>query len=215
MARPYHHGDPRNALIQAGAELLARNGVAGLTLRRAARRAGVSHSAPYNHFPDKQALVAAVSTHGLEVVRERIAAARRREGHPLGQLVEVAWEVVRFGLEQPDLYQVTFGNAVGREQIYPAYVEAAHRGFDELVELVRGGQAAGVLAPGPADVVATGLWSLVHGLISLLSNGQIPGRLLERTAPRELLLDILGAQLRAPAAARPRPRERRPPSRRG
>ena len=53
-------------------------------------------------------------------------------------------------------------------------------------------------------VAATGLWSLVHGLISLLNNGQIPGRLLERTPPRELLLEILGAQLRSPPPVGPR-----------
>jgi AcrR family transcriptional regulator len=208
MPTRYHHGDLRNALIQAGTELLARDGIAGLSLRKAAKRAGVSHSAPYNHFPDKQALVAAISTHGLQVVRERMAAARKRGRDPYRQLVEAAWEIVRFGLEQPDLYQVTFGNAVEREEDYPAYVEEAHRGFDELVELVASCQAAGVIAPGPADVAATGLWSLVHGLVSLLRNRQLPRRLLERTPPRELLLQILRAQPRTAAAAKRGPGSR-------
>jgi AcrR family transcriptional regulator len=202
MPKPYHHGDLKNALIQAGAELLARKGIAGLSLRKAARRAGVSHSAPYAHFPDKQALVAAISTDGLRVVRERIAAAvRRHQGDPFRQLLEAAWETVRFGLEQPDLYRVTFSNAIEREKDHPAYLGMAHHGFEDLVRLVESCQAVGVLAPGPADVAATGLWSLVHGFTSLLGNGQIPHRLLERTPPRELLLQVVRAHLHAPAAA--------------
>jgi AcrR family transcriptional regulator len=200
MRKQYHHGDLKNALISAGAELFAQEGVGGLTLRKAARRAGVSHSAPYAHFADKQALVAAISTEGLRIVRERIEeAARRHEGDPLQQLVEAAWETVQFGLEQPDLYRVTFSNAIEREHDYDAYVDMAQRSFDALVRLVESCQSAGVLDPGPPELVAVGLWSLVHGFISLLSNRQIPHRLLDRTTTRRLLLGVLASHLRTPA----------------
>jgi AcrR family transcriptional regulator len=209
MRRQYHHGDLKNALIRAGAELLAQEGVGGLTLRKAARRAGVSHSAPYAHFADKQALVAAISTEGLRVVRDRIEeAARRHEGDPLEQLVEAASETVRFGLEQPDLYRVTFTGAIEQEHDYPAYVEMAQRSFEALVRLVESAQSAGVLDPGPAELVAVGLWSLVHGLISLLTSRQIPHRLLERTPVRELLLGVLASHLRS---ASPRGHRERTP----
>jgi AcrR family transcriptional regulator len=211
MAKPYHHGDLKNALIQAGAELLAREGTAGLTLRKAARRAGVSHSAPYAHFADKQALLAAISTDALGLVLERIAAvSRRHRGDPLRQLQEAAWETVRFGLEQPDRYRVAFSNALEHQAEYPAYVEAAHRGFEDLVQLVRSGQAAGVVPPGPAEIAAVRLWSQVHGLVSLLHSRQIPGRVLARTSPRRLLVRILRAQL---SAGRRRPARSRAPLR--
>ncbi|HWZ19753.1 MAG TPA: helix-turn-helix domain-containing protein, partial [Ktedonobacteraceae bacterium] len=62
--KPYHHGDLRNALIQAGLEILAEGGAQELDLRKVARRAGVSHAAPYRHFADKQALVAAINEEG-------------------------------------------------------------------------------------------------------------------------------------------------------
>ena len=213
MRSQYHHGDLKNALIRAGAELLASEGLAGLTLRKAARRAGVTHSAPYAHFADKQALVAAISTEGLRLLRERIdAATGRHPGDPLRQLVEAAWETVQFGLEQPDLYRVTFSNAIERESDYPAYVELAHGGFEALVRMVEACQAAGVLDPGPADLVAVGLWSLVHGLVSLLGNRQIPHQLLEQHPVRQLLLGILASHLRTPAltASRRSPRRAAP-----
>jgi len=64
--KTYHHGDLKNALIRAGIDILAREGVGGLSLRKVARNAGVSHTAPYAHFADKQALIAAISTNGHE-----------------------------------------------------------------------------------------------------------------------------------------------------
>jgi AcrR family transcriptional regulator len=215
----YHHGDLKNALIRAGAEILASEGAGGLTLRKAAQRAGVSHSAPYAHFEDKQALVAAISTEGLRVLRARIAeAGLADQGDPLRRLAGAAWETVRFALEQPDHYRVTFSNVIEQESDYPDYVETAHGSFDALVELVRDCQASGVIAPGVAEVAAIELWSLVHGLATLLINRQLPRRVLGRTSPQALLLHALASHLRVPALAEleldPKPRRAaRPPAR--
>jgi AcrR family transcriptional regulator len=203
MPKPYHHGDLKNALIRAGAELLASEGAGGLTLRKVARRAGVSASAPYAHFADKQALVAAVSTEGLRLLRERVEAAHRRHrADPLRGLVEAAWETVQFGLEHPDHYRVIFANVLEREEDDPAYVEMAHGSFDALVRLVKACQAEGVLARGPADLAAVGIWSLVHGLVSLLINRQLPQRLRERTPARRLVLHVLASHLRTSTVTR-------------
>src|SRR6516225_5158968 len=70
--KPYHHGDLRNALIQAGLELLAEGGAQELDLRKVARRAGVSHAAPYRHFADRQALIAAITEEGFRWLAEQI-----------------------------------------------------------------------------------------------------------------------------------------------
>src|SRR5262245_57255125 len=74
-SKRYHHGDLRNALIQAGKTLLAEEGVAGLELRKVARAAGVSHAAPYRHFADKQALLAAIAEDGFYQLTEGMDAA--------------------------------------------------------------------------------------------------------------------------------------------
>src|SRR5258707_12130069 len=70
--KPYHHGDLRHALIQAGLEMLAEGGAAALDLRKGARKAGGSHAAPYRHFADKQALVAAINEKGFRRIAERV-----------------------------------------------------------------------------------------------------------------------------------------------
>src|SRR5579871_5249220 len=70
--KPYHHGDLRHALIQAGLEMLSEGGAAALDLRKVARKAGVSHAAPYRHFADKQALVAAINEEGFRQLAERV-----------------------------------------------------------------------------------------------------------------------------------------------
>src|SRR5260370_9776352 len=75
--KPYHHGDLRNALIQAGLELLSEGGGTALDLRKVAHRAGVSHAAPYRHFADKQALIAAINEEGFHRLPERIQTALR------------------------------------------------------------------------------------------------------------------------------------------
>ena len=74
----YHHGDLKNALIKAGIEILSKEGVSGLSLRKAARQAGVSHAAPYAHFADKQTLIAAIASDGHSKINERLEAALAR-----------------------------------------------------------------------------------------------------------------------------------------
>jgi AcrR family transcriptional regulator len=208
--KQYHHGDLKNALIRAGIHILATEGMGGLTLRKAAQRAGVSHSAPYAHFPDKESLVAAISAEGIRELWDRIAEATERyQDDPVRRLAETAWQTVRFGLDHPDHYRITFSKVIENEAQFPAYLELAHSRFAKLVELVRDCQAAGALEQGPAEQVAVELWSLVHGLILLLLNRQIPRAVLTRTSPRALLSHALASRLglRAlPALSLPRPR---------
>src|SRR5512147_1727830 len=71
--KAYHHGDLKNALIEAGADILSKDGVSGLSLRKVALKAGVSHTAPYAHFADKQALIAAISTDGYRRLYEALS----------------------------------------------------------------------------------------------------------------------------------------------
>jgi AcrR family transcriptional regulator len=188
----YHHGDLKNALIQAGVEILAADGIGGLSLRKVAQKAGVSHTAPYAHFTDKQALIAAISTEGHRKVHTRITQAMgEHPDDPLRQLVETAWATVTFATEEPAWYRVTFSGAVEHERDYPALVESTARNYGLVRGLTVHCQAAGILQAGDPDLVTVGVWSLVHGFISLILEGQVSHAVLERFTRREMLISAL------------------------
>jgi AcrR family transcriptional regulator len=190
--KTYHHGDLKNALIQAGIDILTKEGVSGLSLRKVARKAGVSHAAPYAHFADKQALIAAISTDGHEKIYKKIVEILKQYPHdPLRQLVETAWAYAAFGFEEPDHFRITFSGVVERERDYPALVEIASQNFALVRALVMRCQAAGILNPGEPDLVAVGVWGLVHGFVSLVQQGQVSHSVLERYSLREMLIFTL------------------------
>src|SRR5512143_826232 len=110
MARKtYHHGDLKNALIKAGIQILSKEGIEGLSLRKVAQRAGVSHNAPYSHFPDKQSLIAAISTEGFnQLYHELDAVVSAYSNDPKQQLQEGAWAYVQFAIKNTDTFKIMF-----------------------------------------------------------------------------------------------------------
>jgi AcrR family transcriptional regulator len=190
--KKYHHGDLKNALILAGIDILSKEGLAGLSLRKVAKKAGVSHAAPYAHFADKQALIAAISTEGYRRLYEQLSATielNKVNSHQ--QLVEVGWTYIQFAIKDPEHFKTMFSGIIEQEKDYPEFRKMAQKNFGLLVMLVKDCQEAGLLAQGPADMVAVSLWSLVHGFILLLLEGQISHTLLDRMSVRTLLILLL------------------------
>jgi AcrR family transcriptional regulator len=186
--KTYHHGDLKNALIKAGVEILAKDGVSGLSLRKVAGRAGVSHAAPYSHFADKQALIAAISTEGFRQLHERVSGvAEEYKTKPSMQLVEVAWTYVQFAMNDRDRFKVMFSGVLEKEKEYPEFVAESQRNFQLVKMIVEANQAAGVLRSGPSDLMALSAWGIIHGFIMLLLEGQIPHTILEQKSLRELV----------------------------
>ena len=191
--KKYHHGDLKNALIKAGIEILAKEGVQGLSLRKVALKAGVSHTAPYSHFTDKQSLIAAISTEGLRIICEHTEdVIRRYRGKPVRQLIEAGWAYIQFALSDSAHFKVTLSSVLEREKDYSEYVELSSKCFSQLVCIVENCQAAGLLRPGPPDVEAINVWSIVHGFVSLYLEGQFYHTILERFTVRDLMISSLG-----------------------
>jgi AcrR family transcriptional regulator len=190
--KSYHHGDLKNALIKAGADILSREGVSALSLRKVAHKAGVSHAAPYAHFADKQALIAAISTEGYKKLYEEIAhVAGQYQADPLRRFVEASWAYVQFALDEPDQFKVTLSGMIEKEQDYPAFVETARQTFSLVVDIVAQCQQAGILRSGPADLVAVSAWSLIHGFVTLLLENQVSHTVLDRYSVREMFIFTL------------------------
>jgi AcrR family transcriptional regulator len=166
---PYHHGDLRRALIDTALRMVTKEGAWNFTLREVARRAGVSHAAPYNHFEDKLALLAEVAALGFQALRRRMETAARRQPRSSRQaLTGIAIGYIRFGIEHPAHYRLMFGPDLAERGHQPTLDEAADATFAVLTSTLERGQAAGEVRRGSVPDQAVASWSLVHGLTTLL-----------------------------------------------
>jgi len=129
---PYHHGDLRRALIDTALAMVTEEGASSFTLREVARRAGVSHAAPYNHFADKAALLAEVAALGFQALRRELAATGHRPRSSRQALLAISTAYVRFGVEHPAHYGLMFGPELGERDRYPVLQQASDATFAEL-----------------------------------------------------------------------------------
>ncbi|HEX6971096.1 MAG TPA: TetR/AcrR family transcriptional regulator, partial [Limnochordia bacterium] len=168
--RPYHHGDLRRALLDAAVTTIAEEGLAAISLRRLARRVGVSHAAPAHHFGDKAGLLTAIAADGYR----RLAETLRDVYDQTGSVLEVGVAYVRFALENRPYFEVMF-----RPELYradDAELSAARRAAAAMLY-----GPVGRLGEGDVDVDAlhagVAAWSLAHGLATLWINGALPPQL--------------------------------------
>lgn len=163
----YHHGDLRRALVEAALQLLAEGGTEALGLRELARRVGVSASAPYRHFRDKQALIQAVAAAGFEMFLEAVEGAKAGVA-PEEQLGAMAEAYVHFALRYPRLYKLMFSSELGKFED-KALRRAADAAYASLAV------AAAKQDPDSPGEAAIGAWAFVHGLSMLLLDEQLLG----------------------------------------
>jgi AcrR family transcriptional regulator len=202
----YHHGDLRRSLIAEALGLVAEQGVAALSLREVARRAGVSQAAPYRHFANKDALVAAVAEEGYRATHRAIRRAlATAPSTTVERLQAIGAAYIRYAVDHPAQFRVMFGQEVAATHGFASCWEAAQANFDELIAEIRAGQAAGSLVGEQPEAAARAVWSALHGLASLLVDGLLarqglgPDRRHGATAlARQVLQAVLEGLLRRP-----------------
>jgi AcrR family transcriptional regulator len=163
--RPYHHGNLKAALLDAAERVLARDGLAGLTLRAAAREAGVSHAAPRHAVGDLSGLLAELAARGFDRLRARMEAEAGAGVHGLGRCY------VDFARGNPDLFRLMFRHE-RLESGRPALV-AARRALLETLGRSMAREEAG----GDARLAMLAAWAQAHGLAMLLLDRQLPPEL--------------------------------------
>ena len=175
----YHHGELRTALVDTALELLAQKGSFAFSLRDVARRAGVSHAAPYKHFASKLELMAEVSSKGFDMLTTEMSRAAAECTAPQQKLEALGSAYVAFGLKHPALYMMMFG---------PDVAESEERGiqyrfqacFRLLLAVLEEAADASLISREEVDAVAMLAWAQVHGMTRLLQDEKI------RLSPQQL-----------------------------
>jgi AcrR family transcriptional regulator len=169
--RRYHHGDLRAAVIAAALRLLADRDAEAFSLREVARAVGVSPTAVYRHFPDKDALMAAVAEEGLAQLAASQRAASSQAGGGAAGFAATGQAYVRFALANPALFRLMFGTPARS-----GWGKALQSRHDATAYLKTNAAAAAAAEPnGPSGpVLEVKAWALVHGLAMLMLDGQIP-----------------------------------------
>ena len=154
--RGYHHGDLRNGLLEAARAILEEESLAALTLRAVARKAGVSHAAPYRHFPNHEALLVELSVEGFDELRMAIAEAAKGQGVESEKIANIGAAYMRFVAQRPALARLMFGGQLPNRDQFPALGLKADSIGEEI------GNALHDSALGLA------VWASVHGLAMLV-----------------------------------------------
>jgi AcrR family transcriptional regulator len=187
-SKTYHHGNLKEALISAGLEILSEKGMEELSLRNVARKVGVSHTAPYNHFSNKQALLAAISTAGHEQLYQTLSDSFNKCKHTSTNIIfEIAWSYLQFALDDPGKFKLMFSGALEEERDHPAYIVISRKNLSLLEEIIVYCQNKGQIADGKVENIATRLWCVVHGFAHLALEDQFPKEYLQDQSLKELL----------------------------
>jgi AcrR family transcriptional regulator len=171
----YHHGDLRGTLLEVTARMIAEKGVESVTMRGLADQIGVSRTAPYRHFADKAALLAAVAEDGFNRLNARLREAKAENAEDaLLSFRRMCLVYVEFAVENPTHYRLMFGQEVLNRQAYPSLMAATDVVHTEVVAVVKQCQQEQKIKPGPPSQLALAVWAMAHGLSLLLIDGRIP-----------------------------------------
>lgn len=178
---PYHHGNLRQALLEAALIILEKHGEAGLGLRDLARAVGVSPAAPYRHFDSRAALLEALAVTGFQRFTARMDAVAAAE--PEDPMAAMGKTYVVFALQNANLFRLMFSPQL-KKDARPGLAMAADAAFETLRHVIGGDVEAG-------RIKALAAWAKVHGLAVLLLDGQIAIRAGEDT--EQLIGEIISS----------------------
>jgi AcrR family transcriptional regulator len=171
----YHHGDLRAQMIVSARAIIETEGLAALSLRSAAKHAGVSPAAPLHHFREKEGLLAAVATEGFAELLDNRHRKQRGVTDPEQRLRIVITEYVRYAINNRGMFHLMFGPQIADKATYPDLLEVAHTSYDMLSGAVVALLPAGRLDALQTEAIVRCVWSASHGLATLLAEQtQIP-----------------------------------------
>jgi AcrR family transcriptional regulator len=178
----------RQKVLKASVALIEAGGLDRLSMREAARKAGVSHQAPYHHFGDREAILAAIATEGFGMLQQELS--RSLDKHAASQkaaLEAVAKTYVDFALRHPGYFRVMFRSDAVPIESYPQALENADAAFGALVQAIDRSFAGE--PPEARRNLAFACWAFTHGLATLLLDGPLARRAGTKNGGQDELAD--------------------------
>jgi AcrR family transcriptional regulator len=191
----YHHGALRDELIAACVTLIETEGIAAVSLRRVAREAGVSPGAPYHHFADRSALLAAITERGHELLLERLQEARRQAPTAVRALGAVVEAYVEFARQRPAHLHLMLRPELSHAAHQPGPAAGGEPAIQLLTETVRDCQRAGTAPPGDPEPLVAAVWALAIGIVTLWLDGPLESRCVQLNTTPEALTARITAML--------------------
>lgn len=170
----YHHGDLRRALLAATIETIRTQGVAAVTVRGVGDDVGVSRTALYRHFSNKDALLGAVALEGFATLRTALFDAWTRGGRNVKGFNQMGEAYVRFARQHPSHYQVMFGGYMASSSLAAELATEEFDAFGVLVAAITALQQTKQMRPDDPQLMAMYIWSVVHGVAMLALTGMLP-----------------------------------------
>jgi AcrR family transcriptional regulator len=170
----YHHGNLKQALVEAGQQILIEKGINGLSLRETAKAAGVSHTAPYRHFMDKEALLAAIAESGFESLAEALLnTIEQHPDDPKEQLAAATAIYVKLAVTRLEMHQLMFGDGFDDDAMSETMLETKQQAFNALSKIIENGQKKNIFKKAETLELVIAMWSMMHGYAMLLTTGQL------------------------------------------
>lgn len=192
QSNAYHHGNLSRVLIDTAVEIISEQGAKDLSLRQIAKRAGVSHAAPYRHFKDKNAVLAAVARQGFDMMlrqtEDRIA---RSRGSELDHFAICGLSYIDFAISYPAHYRVMFGTRAENSYFSDEFKPESIPVFKLLRDTIIVCQEKGMLKPGDPHEMAMAAWSIVHGFAMLRIDHHIPDQWRDEQKLNELKRSVV------------------------
>lgn len=177
MKANYHHGDLRQTIMQAALAWIETENIFSLSLRKIARQIGVSHNAPYRHFPDKESLLVAIAEEGFsqlhQALQEALVDSVDSPENIQQQLENIGIAYVDYAVNHPAYYRVMFSEFPQDYQNHPELAKISETAFSVLLNTIKRGQEAQVFKAEDSWQLARVCWSLVHGVSILAIDNQL------------------------------------------
>ena len=195
----YHHGNLRDTLIQSALTLLEHGTIEDLTMRGLARAAGVSQTAPYRHFKDKDELIAQLKSDGFEQISEIIQGVKDRYEDPKERFYQSGVAYIEFARNNAAYFKLMFSHSFDDYERYPEMIQCREGAYEKFSQDVQECMKAAKGPVAQADHLAVEIssWSLVHGLSTLLLNQQFKHKLETEKEQMEMAHAVLRMHIEA------------------